>query len=104
MMRPLFTLLTAEPGPDCRADPRPVDGDPRPRRLVGVARYKRSEAELLQPLLAGNRRARHERRIIGGKEDDAVGALIGRADVADLSGACRGDSFSRSPRFVSLQM
>src|SRR5580704_12634121 len=72
-----------------RADPRPVDGDPRPRRLVGVARYKRSEAELLQPLLAGNRRARHERRIIGGKEDDALGALIGRAHVADLSGACR---------------
>jgi hypothetical protein len=50
------------------------------------------------------RRARHERDIIGGKEYDALGDLIGCRHAADLSGACRRDSFSRSPSFVSLQM
>jgi hypothetical protein len=60
--------------------------------------------EPLQPLLAGNGRARHEGRIIGGNEDDALGALIGCPHAADLSGGRRRDPFSRSPRFVSLQM
>ena len=69
-----------------------------------MARYKRSEAELLQPLLAGRRLARDERRIIGGNEDDALGALIGCPHAADLSGGRRGGSFSRSPGFVGLQM
>jgi len=41
---------------------------------------------------------------VTGNEDDALGALIGCPHAADLSGACRRDSFSRSPRFVSLQM
>jgi len=38
------------------------------------------------------------------KEDDALGAFIGFPHAAHLSGACRRVSFSRPPRFVSLQM
>jgi hypothetical protein len=62
MICPLFTLLTAEPGPTSR----PADGDPRPRGLAGVAGQ------------------RHERDIVGGNEDDALGALTGCPRAADL--------------------